>query len=228
MIIIKGNREFAIELDGSRLVVSEGTEKVYGTLYEGSTIIDFPQPNPQIANNGSALDGLSITLEQSNELNKIRSDFLEQRRKERDAKRNIPEKIQFSFGESFQIIVSAKDVKFDFIDKMNTIGSDWLRKKSKLTANRTSDDYMIYEIESSVVLTHLTAREERKAKDESEMEGKTAYSECWECGKIRIVGWIKNGKHERIPREFFNKIRKEFKAADGIKIKTVDPEDCGC
>jgi len=224
MKLMKGNREFTIELDGSRVVVTEGEERVEGTLCEGSTIIKFPKPNPNIRNGNAALDGLSITLEQSKDLNELRNDFFEKKNKENDKKRSIPEMVRFSFGESFQVRVSTKNVRFDFIDKMRTINCDWLRSNSE-QVDRTTDDYAIYEIASKAVLSYLVSREARIAKERQEMEGKIAYNECWECGRTEIVGWFKDGKQERIPSELFHEMKESFVPSEGVKVMEYY---CGC
>ncbi len=225
MKITKGNREFTVELDGSRIIVREGEESVYG--YESDNVIRFPKPNPNITNNGTALEGLSITPEQSEEINESRNNFLEQKREKEEARRGVPNKIRFYGNANFQATVTTKNVKFSFIDTLNSIGFDWLRKNSEIV-DRTDNGYVVYEIATSIVLAHVAGREDRTAEQNEATEGKVAYSECWECGRVRISGWFKSGRLERIPRECLNKVKAAFNPIDGVKVYTINPEDCGC
>ena len=228
MTVTKGNREFTIERVDGQVLVTEGEESVAGICYDGSTVIKFPHPNPNIKNNGTALDGLSITLEQSREIGRWRAVDHERRRNEQDKKRSVPEKIRFSFGESFQLRVINKNVKYDFLNKIDTIGADWWLDNAVKTDEGTSDGCGIYEIESAVVEEHIIAREERKNKATQELEGQISYSECGECGKVRIAGWIKNGKTQVIPRAQYRTIKAAFDKAwkgqfvvDGANWKTA-------
>jgi len=242
MKIVKGAREFNIEInDKGRIEISENGEKVIARLYEGSTIIDFPNPNRAISHNGEPLTGLTITLAQSKQISAMKKEYDESRKKTEDESREIPEEIQFSINYDMSVLIRTDNVKHSFCKTMQDRGTDWLMDNAKIIGE-TQDGYHIYEIESIKIQKRA---QEHKAEIDKK-EGAIAFKHCWECGKCQIIGKISNGKTVRMEDAEYKTTKEAFDKAwigqlrnggvnwikafmaSGYNVEIVAEYYCGC
>lgn len=189
MKIIKGNREFEAIIDSNgKLTVTEGSESIQALAHDykdGRIQLDFIGVNENIMNAGKPLQGLKITLDQFDEIEKMVEEWKH---------KNVPVKVK-QLNDDYYRLVSGRTRKADWPSGAFYMSRDWLEDMDIFLTEpawrlATEDVEHIKQRGYKVEIDTLEDQEKRKEKAEREKKEKEEKEENEKQAEIeRYAAW---------------------------------------